>query len=57
MDVVKAATVDLKSTTTKYRDALWTKTWSTSGSHTIKVVVAATSGRPTITTDGLVYIK
>jgi uncharacterized protein with LGFP repeats len=57
VDGTKVATVDLKSTTTKYRDALWTKTWSSSAKHTVKIVVVATSGRPTVTTDGLVYLK
>ncbi|MDX3246983.1 peptidoglycan recognition protein [Streptomyces sp. ME18-1-4] len=57
VDGTKIATVDLKSATTLYRQAIWTKTWSSSAKHTIKIVVVATSGRPTITTDGLVYIK
>ena len=57
VDGAKAATVDLKSATTKYRDAIWTKTWSTSAKHTVKIVVVGTSGRPTITTDGLIYLK
>ncbi|MFJ4698223.1 peptidoglycan recognition protein [Streptomyces sp. NPDC088768] len=57
VDGVKKTTVDLKSSTTKYRDAQWTTAWSKSGKHTVKVVVVATKGRPTITTDGLVYLK
>nr|WP_324613867.1 N-acetylmuramoyl-L-alanine amidase [Streptomyces sp. DSM 15324] len=57
VDGTKTATVDLKSATTLYRQAIWTKTWSTSARHTVKIVVAGTSGRPTITTDGLVSIK
>ncbi|MGK9465183.1 N-acetylmuramoyl-L-alanine amidase (plasmid) [Streptomyces sp. G6] len=57
VDGVKTTTVDLKSATTKYRDAIWTKTWSTSAKHTVKIVVSGTQGRPTITTDGLVYLK
>ncbi|MER5182772.1 peptidoglycan recognition protein [Streptomyces sp. NPDC002896] len=57
VDGTKVSTVDLKSSTTKYRQAIWTKTWSSSAKHTIKIVVVGTSGRPTITTDGLVYIK
>jgi hypothetical protein len=57
VDGVKAATVDLKSSTTKYRDAIWTKSWSTSAKHTVRIVVVATSGRPAVTTDGLVYLK
>ncbi|MFE2596052.1 N-acetylmuramoyl-L-alanine amidase [Streptomyces sp. NPDC059396] len=57
VDGVKVATVDLKSPTTKYRDAIWTKTWSASAKHTVKIVVVGTTGRPAITTDGLVYLK
>ncbi|WP_198533852.1 peptidoglycan recognition protein family protein [Streptomyces odonnellii] len=57
VDGVKTATVDLKSATTKYRDAIWTKTWTASARHTVKIVVVGTTGRPAITTDGLVYLK
>ncbi|MFZ4185651.1 N-acetylmuramoyl-L-alanine amidase [Streptomyces pseudogriseolus] len=57
VDGTKAATVDLKSSTTKYRDAIWTRTWSSSAKHTIKIVVVSTSGRPAVTTDGIVYLK
>ncbi|MEU9447499.1 N-acetylmuramoyl-L-alanine amidase [Streptomyces sp. NPDC048277] len=57
VDGTKVATVDLKSSTTSYRQAVWTKTWSSSAKHTVKIVVVGTSGRPTVTTDGLVYIK
>ncbi len=57
VDGVRAATVDLKSATTRYRDAIWTRTWSTSAKHTVKIVVVGTKGRPTVTTDGLVYLR
>lgn len=57
VDGTKVATVDLKSTTTSYRQAIWTKTWSSGAKHTVKIVVVGTSGRPTVTTDGLVYLK
>ncbi|WP_329334840.1 N-acetylmuramoyl-L-alanine amidase [Streptomyces sp. NBC_00663] len=57
VDGTKVATVDLRSTTTAYRNAIWAKTWSSSAKHTVKIVVVATSGRPTVTTDGLVYLK
>ncbi|MGW3650809.1 peptidoglycan recognition protein family protein [Streptomyces sp. NPDC000878] len=57
VDGVKVATVDLKSATTKYRDAIWTKSWSASAKHTVKIVVVGTTGRPAVTTDGLVYLK
>jgi uncharacterized protein with LGFP repeats len=57
VDGTKVATVDLRSATTTYRAAIWTTSWSTSARHTVKIVVVGTSGRPTITTDGLVYLK
>ncbi|MEU6093724.1 peptidoglycan recognition protein [Streptomyces sp. NPDC047079] len=57
VDGTKVATVDLKSSTTQYRQAIWTRSWSGSAKHTVKIVVVGTSGRPTVTTDGLVYIK
>ncbi len=57
VDGTKVSTVDLKSAATLYRQAIWTKSWSTSAKHTVKIVLVGTSGRPTVTTDGLVYLK
>ncbi|MGW0926634.1 peptidoglycan recognition protein family protein [Streptomyces sp. NPDC002755] len=57
VDGTKTATVDLKSTTTAYRNALWTKSWASAGKHTVKIVVSATSGRPAVTTDGIAYLR
>ncbi|WP_317443863.1 peptidoglycan recognition protein [Streptomyces collinus] len=56
VDGTKVTTVDLKSSTTLYRQAIWTKTWSSAGKHTLKIVVVGTSGRPTVTTDGIATI-
>lgn len=53
IDGTKTATVDLKATTTAYRNAMWTKSWSSAAKHTLEIVVTATSGRPTVTTDGM----
>jgi hypothetical protein len=57
VDGTQVATVDLRSSTTMYRDAIWTRAWSSSAKHTVKIVVVGTSGRPTVTTDGLVYLR
>jgi hypothetical protein len=57
LDGVKVATVDLKSGTTAYRQAAWTKTWSTSGTHTVTAVVVGTSGRPRVTLDGIAVVR
>ncbi|WP_405880946.1 peptidoglycan recognition protein [Streptomyces sp. NBC_01384] len=56
VDGTKVTTVDLKSSTTQYRQAIWTKTWSSSAKHTLKIVVVGTSGRPAVTTDGITTI-
>jgi hypothetical protein len=57
VDGAKVTTVDLKSSATQYRQAIWTRTWAGSAKHTVKIVVVGTSGRPTVTTDGLVHLK
>jgi hypothetical protein len=57
VDGVKTALVDTRASSTAYRNIVWTKTWTTSAKHTVKIVVAGTSGRPTIATDGIAYVK
>ncbi|GAA2882652.1 hypothetical protein Acy02nite_04920 [Actinoplanes cyaneus] len=56
LDGKKVATVDTKSTGSKYRQALWSKSFK-AGKHTVVVVVAGTSGRPTVVADGLAYVS
>ncbi|GAA4558689.1 hypothetical protein GCM10023193_13980 [Planotetraspora kaengkrachanensis] len=56
VDGVKTSTVDSKGGTS-YRNIIWTKSWTTSAKHTIKIVVAGTAGRATVATDGIAYIK
>jgi hypothetical protein len=51
------ATIDLASSTTKYRVVVWQKTWSTVGTRTVKIVNLATSGRPRIDLDALALLK
>ncbi|MEW2130510.1 N-acetylmuramoyl-L-alanine amidase [Streptomyces sp. NPDC005435] len=57
VDGKKVTTADLKASVTAYRNAVWTRSWSASAQHTLKIVVKATAGRPTVTTDGIVYLK
>jgi hypothetical protein len=57
VDGVKAATVDLKAKSTMYRQAVWTRTWSAAGKHTVTAVVVGTSGRPRVTADGIAVIR
>lgn len=51
IDGVKKATVDLMSSTTKYRQLAYQTSWATDGSHTIMVKVLGTSGRPRVDFD------
>ncbi|WP_412735616.1 N-acetylmuramoyl-L-alanine amidase [Krasilnikovia sp. MM14-A1259] len=56
LDGRKVGTLDLKSGATSYRQAMWTRNVP-SGKHTVAIVVQATKGRPSVTTDGLVYTR
>jgi subtilisin family serine protease len=55
LDGTLRATIDLRSTTTIYRRAMYVGNWSTSGTHTIEVKVAGT-GR-TVSVDGFVILR
>lgn len=52
LDGVYQGAVDTRATGTAYRQAVWGKSWPTSGRHILKIVVTGTSGRPTVITDG-----
>ncbi len=57
LDGAKVGTVDLRSSSTAYRQAIWTRSGLSPVHHTLRVVVAGTSGRPTVTTDGVVVLS
>lgn len=52
-----SAAYDSYSASTQYRQVLYTKTGLSSGSHSIKVKVAGTSGRPYVGIDGVAYLR
>ena len=54
---VYQTTVDLYRSSTQYRAIAWQKTWSTSATRTIKVVVVGTSGRPRIDLDAFAVVR
>ncbi len=56
LDGKKVATVDTRSSSTLYRQALFVRS-VTAAKHTLAVVVVGTSGRPTVVSDGLAYIS
>ncbi|WP_308120783.1 N-acetylmuramoyl-L-alanine amidase [Paractinoplanes bogorensis] len=49
--------VDLRSASSAPRQVAWSRSWPDSGSHTVRVVVEGTRGRPGVALDGLVYLK
>ncbi|HEY3334659.1 MAG TPA: hypothetical protein VGK16_05415 [Candidatus Limnocylindrales bacterium] len=54
---VYQTTVDTYRSSSQYRVVAWQKTWSTSGTRTIKLVVRGTSGRPRVDLDAFVVVK
>ncbi len=53
----RVATIDLYRSSTQYRVLAWQKTWSTSATRTIKLVVVGTSRRPRVDLDAFVVVK
>ncbi len=57
VDGVLSATVSTYSATTAYRVQVWAKTWTTSGTHTVKLVVVGTAGHPHVDLDAISIVK
>ena len=57
IDGVKVATVDTRADENAYRQVVYSKGWSSYGSHTIKLVVVGTGERPLATVDAFELIK
>jgi hypothetical protein len=53
----KVATVDLYAPTTRYRQVVFTKTWTTSASRTVTIKALGTPGRPRIDVDGILLVR
>jgi hypothetical protein len=52
-----ASMIDLRSTVTAHRQAVYARTWNANGAHTVKIEVVGTAGRPAVISDGLVYLR
>jgi len=55
LDGKKVATIDTRAAATTHRQAVWVRSLS-AARHTVTIVVAGTSGRPTVVSDGLAYV-
>jgi N-acetylmuramoyl-L-alanine amidase-like protein len=57
VDDADQGVVDLRSSRTVYRQAVWSRAWHQSGTHTVRVEVVPTAGRTGAVLDGLVYLR
>jgi hypothetical protein len=57
IDGVLKGTVSATSSANTYRRIAYQFTWSTAGTHTIKVVVLGTSGHPRVDVDAFLVLK
>jgi hypothetical protein len=57
VDGAPAGLVDLRAPRTRHRRAVWTRSWSDSARHTVRIEVEGTAGRPGVISDGLVYLR
>jgi hypothetical protein len=57
VDGVLATTIDLYAATDTFRYVAFARTWSTSGTHTIKAVVVGTAGRPRVVVDAFEVLR
>ena len=51
------ATVDTRASGLRFRQVAWSRTWATSGTHTLKLVVVGTPGRPRAHVDAVEVIR
>jgi hypothetical protein len=52
-----SSAIDTYSATSKYRQVLYSKTGLSNATHTIKVRVVGTSGRPYVSVDGVGFLR
>ena len=56
LDGKYVTTVDTGATTSADRHVVWSHAWSASGSHTLKLVVVRTPGRPRVDVDAVLVL-
>ncbi len=57
VDGVLRAKVDLYRSTAQQRAVVWQQAWTASGTHTVRLVVAGTSGPPRVDVDAFAVLK
>jgi spore germination protein YaaH len=57
LDGSLVATVDAHAASLGFRSVAWSRTWATSGTHTIRLVVVGTAGHPRVDLDALEILR
>jgi spore germination protein YaaH len=57
VDGTYATTLELQNSTLSYRRVAWSRRWASAGTHTLRLVVVGTSGRPRVDIDALVVLR
>jgi len=57
VDGILVTTIDLHATTLAYRRVAFAKAWSTTGAHSLRIVVVGTAGRPRVDVDAFEVIR
>ena len=57
VDGKTAATVSLYRSSAQPRYIAWSRAWATSGTHTVRLIVAGTAGRPRVDLDAFITVK
>jgi spore germination protein YaaH len=57
LDGTLVATVDTRADALQFRSVVWSRSWASSGSHTLRLVVVGTSVRPRVDLDALEVLR
>ena len=57
VDGVLVTTIDLHASTTTYRRVVFAKSWSYAGTHSLRIVVVGTAGRPRVDIDAFEVLR
>ena len=57
VDGALVSTLDLHAATTTYRRVAFSKSWASSGNHTLRIVVVGTAGRPRVDVDAFEVVR
>jgi serine protease len=57
LDGTRVKTIDLRRSSGQTRSVVWQRTWTTAATHTIRIVVVGTAGRPRVDLDAFAFLR